>query len=137
MDKEPLSFSWSIPSQNPNIIVTQHKIARVVVFWPRIMYVNITLNTVVRERPDEKKNIYKILYLLGVKVRNMKMDLNIYGTWRRVGQWTLMMKMYDFFIRLCFLVAPYNNIKKSSLRWKIFDTLLYPATKQLSRIKKS
>ena len=24
--------------------------------------------------------------LLGVKVRNMKMDLNIYGTWRRVGQ---------------------------------------------------
>ena len=25
-------------------------------------------------------------YLLGVKVRNMKIDFNIYGTWRRVGQ---------------------------------------------------
>ena len=25
-------------------------------------------------------------YGLGVKVRNMKMDFNIYGTWRRVGQ---------------------------------------------------
>ena len=25
-------------------------------------------------------------YLLGVKVRNMKMDLNIYGTWRWVEQ---------------------------------------------------
>ena len=24
--------------------------------------------------------------ILGVKVRNMKMDFNIYGTWRRVGQ---------------------------------------------------
>ena len=24
-----------------------------------------------------------ILHTLGVKVRNMKMDLNIYGTWRR------------------------------------------------------
>ena len=23
---------------------------------------------------------------LGVKIRNMKMDLNIYGTWLRVGQ---------------------------------------------------
>ena len=26
------------------------------------------------------------IYILGVKVQNMKMDLNIYGTWRRVGQ---------------------------------------------------
>ena len=26
------------------------------------------------------------LPILGVKIRNMKMDLNIYGTWRRVGQ---------------------------------------------------
>ena len=28
----------------------------------------------------------KYIYNLGVKLRNMKMDLNIYGTWRRVGQ---------------------------------------------------
>ena len=27
-----------------------------------------------------------VVSLLGVNVRNMKMDLNIYGTWRRVGQ---------------------------------------------------
>ena len=32
-----------------------------------------------------------VLCMLGVKVRNMKMDFNIYGTWRRVGQLTLMM----------------------------------------------
>ena len=37
------------------------------------------------------------LWSLGVKVRNMKMDFNNGGTWRRVGQWTLMMKIYDFF----------------------------------------
>ena len=34
---------------------------------------------------------------LGVKVRNMKMDFNIGGTLRRVGQWALMMKINDFF----------------------------------------
>ena len=32
----------------------------------------------------------------------------------------LMMKMYDFFIRLSRLVAQYNNVKKSSRRWNIF-----------------
>ena len=48
---------------------------------------------------------------IGVKVRNMKMDFNIYGTWRQVGQWTLMMKIYDFFfIRLSHLVTPYNIV---------------------------
>ena len=61
------------------------------------------------------------MYVLGVQVRNMKMDLNIYGTWRWVG--SLMMKMYDFFIRLSRLVAPYNNVKKSSQRWNIFYIL--------------
>ena len=34
---------------------------------------------------------------LGVKVRNIKMDLNIYGTWRQVTFEKLMMKIYDFF----------------------------------------
>ena len=38
-----------------------------------------------------------IIYILGVKVQNMKMDFNIYGTWRRVGQWTLMMKNGVFY----------------------------------------
>ena len=35
---------------------------------------------------------------IGVKVRNMKMNLNIYGTWRRVTFEKLMMKIYDFFL---------------------------------------
>ena len=35
-------------------------------------------------------------WTLGVQVRNMKMDINTGGTWHRVGQWTLMMKTYDF-----------------------------------------
>ena len=48
-------------------------------------------------------HFWATLLRLGVKVRNMKMDLNIYGTWRWVGQWTLMMKrgtellLSDFF----------------------------------------
>ena len=63
------------------------------------------------------------------------MDFNTGGTCYWVRQWTLMMKIYDFFIRLSRLVAQYNNIKKSSPRWKIFDILLYRATNQLSRIK--
>ena len=37
-------------------------------------------------------------YAIGVKVQNMKMDINTEGTWHRVGQWTLMMKIYDFFL---------------------------------------
>ena len=40
---------------------------------------------------------YLATLVLGVKVRNMKMDFNTGGTWRRVGQWTLIMKTYDFF----------------------------------------
>ena len=39
-----------------------------------------------------------LLYTLGVKVRNMKMDLNIYGTWHWVTFEKLMMKIYDFFL---------------------------------------
>ena len=35
--------------------------------------------------------------MLGVKVRNMKMYLNIYGTWHQVTFEKLMMKIYDFF----------------------------------------
>ena len=37
------------------------------------------------------------LCILGVKVWNMKMDFNTGGTWHWVGQWTLMMKIYDLF----------------------------------------
>ena len=48
--------------------------------------------------------------LLGVKVRNLKMDFNTGDTWRQVGQWTLMMKIYDFFYSAKPLVALYNNM---------------------------
>ena len=34
---------------------------------------------------------------LGVNIRNMKIDFNIYGTWRLVMFEKLMMKIYDFF----------------------------------------
>ena len=74
----------------------------------------------------------KVRYdILGVKVRNMKMNFNTGGTWHWFGQWTLMIMI--FFIWLNRLVALYNNIKKSSRRWKIFYILLlllYKATKQ-------
>ena len=52
----------------------------------------------------------KSQYILGDKVRNMKMDFNTGGTWRRVGQWTLMMKIYDFFVWLSLLVTPHNIV---------------------------
>ena len=48
----------------------------------------------------------------------------------------LMMKIYDFFFRLSRLVTPYNTVQKSLRRWKIFYSILYGVTKQLSRIKK-
>ena len=38
---------------------------------------------------------------------------NIYGTWRQVTFEKLMMKVYDFFIRLSRLVTPYNIVQKS------------------------
>ena len=45
-------------------------------------------------------NIYVVYvpWKVGVKVQNMKMDFSTGGTWRLVGQWTLMMKIYDFFL---------------------------------------
>ena len=60
---------------------------------------------------------------------------NIYGTWRRVTFEKLMMKN-DFFIRLSRLATPYNIVQKSLRRRKIFYTILYGVTKQLSQIKK-
>ena len=52
-----------------------------------------------------------LVYIVGVKVRNMKMDFNTGGTWSRVGQWTLMIKINDFFfIRLSRYQAMNNNM---------------------------
>ena len=44
----------------------------------------------------KKCNKRYVVSRLGVKVRNMKMDFNIYGTWRWVMFEKLMMKIYDF-----------------------------------------
>ena len=38
------------------------------------------------------------IYLLGIQIRNMKMVLNISGTWRWVTFEKLMMKIYDVFL---------------------------------------
>ena len=87
-----------------------------------------------------ESNVLKILLRrlqLVIQILNMKMVFNLYGTWRRVTFEKLMMKMYDFFIRLSRLVTPYNIVQKSLRRWKIFYTILYRVTKWLSRIKKA
>ena len=43
------------------------------------------------------------LCVLVVKIWNLKMDFNTGGTWRWDGQWTLMMKIYEFMI---FFIRP-------------------------------
>ena len=64
----------------------------------------------IKKNPQQHLYLILVQYTLGVKVRNMKMDLNIYGTWRRVTFGKLMMKIYDFFIRLSHLVTLYNIV---------------------------
>ena len=46
----------------------------------------------------QNSHIHMYLIALGVKVRNMKMDFNAGGTWRRVG-WAMKTdnKIYDIF----------------------------------------
>ena len=34
---------------------------------------------------------------LGVKIQNLKVDFKTWGTWRQVGQWILIMNIYDIF----------------------------------------
>ena len=76
---------------------------------------------------------FDILPRLGIQIRNMKMVFNIYGTWRLVMFEKLMMKIYDFFIRLCRLVALYNNMLKIFHLRNDFYILLY---RQLNDIAK-
>ena len=70
-----------------------------------------------------------LLCTLGIQIRNMKMVFNTYGTGRWVMFEKLMMKIYDFVIRLSRLVTPYayNIVQKSLQIWKIFYTILYGA----------
>ena len=89
------------------------------VIWARFgnMYPENSEHWVPRSEPwnfepriDWTSQRIKPHYKLGVKVWNMKMDFNTEGTWRRVGQWTLMMKIYDFFIRLSRYQAIHNSM---------------------------
>ena len=65
--------------------------------------VSENLTTYTTDHLTQKRSVQILLLLnseacrLGVKVRNMKMDFNIYGTWRQVTFEKLMMKIYDFF----------------------------------------
>ena len=52
----------------------------------------------------------RYICILGIQIRNMKIVFNIYGTWRRVMFEKLIMKIYDFFIRLSHLVTLYNIV---------------------------
>ena len=63
-----------------------------------------------------------LTYRVGVKLRNMKMDFNTGGTWRRVGQWTLMMKIYDLLYSSKLLS---NNKCKNHSEDGIFFTYYY------------
>ena len=52
---------------------------------------------------QKQKNFMKLhnfflVYRVGVKVQNMKMDFNTGGTWRQIGQSTLMMKICDILL---------------------------------------
>ena len=58
---------------------------------------NPTQEDLGKESCLKKIGLVCAIYILGVKVRNMKMDFNTGVTWCRFGQQTLMMKMYDFF----------------------------------------
>ena len=65
-----------------------------------------------------------VLQRVGVKVRNLKMEFNTGGTWHRVGQQTLIMKIYVFFIQLSRLVSVCNNINKKREDGRFLFTIL-------------
>ena len=79
--------------------------------------------------------IHGIHTTLGVKIRNLKVNFKTGGTWRWVGQWSLIMNIYDFFIRLSRLVTKHPRINKNLLSsWFLFIRQHF-VTKWLSRIK--
>ena len=56
------------------------------------------------------KMLLHTLCSVGIQIRKMKMVFNFYGTWRQVALEKLMIKIYDFFIRLSRLVTQYNIV---------------------------
>ena len=57
-----------------------------------------------------RKFTWYIICILGAKFWNMKMDFKTGGTWNWVRQWTLMMKIYDFCIRLSHYQVYWPNL---------------------------
>ena len=75
--------------------------------------------------------------MLGVKIRNLKVNFMIGGTWRRVVQRSLIMNIYNFFIRLSRLVTKRWRINKNREDRRFLFKRGCFVTKRLSRIKKS
>ena len=71
-------------------------------------------------RDCQHKRDLKQEWLLGVKVRNLKMDFITGGTLRRVKQSTLITTIYKKIIQLSHLVTKHVYIKKSSFFAMIF-----------------
>ena len=72
---------------------------------------------------------------IGVKIQNLKVDFKTGGTRRWVGQWTLIMNIYDFFIRLSHLVSKRRRINKNLPSSRFLFMRKRFETKRLSRIK--
>ena len=87
-------------------------------YWPYVL-IKFTFWLLLRKKPKYAYYIiysftkFSTMFRLGVRVRNMKMDFGIYGTWRWVGQWILMMKIYDIFFRAKFFSCLVKNLPSS------------------------
>ena len=66
----------------------------------------------------------------------MKVDFKTGGTWRRVGQCTLIMNSYDFFILLSRLVSKRRHINKNREVGRFFLICHHFEIKRLSQINK-
>ena len=80
----------------------------------------------------EKMSI--ILYegpILGVKIRNLKVNSKTGGTWRQVRQWTMIMNIYDFFYSTYLLSLKTPAYKQKSSIFAIFFIRRHFETKRL------
>ena len=78
-----------------------------------------------------------VLRIVGVKIQNLKVNFMTGGTWRQVGQWSLILNIYVFFIRLSRLVTKCPHINKNLLSMRFLFIHWCFVTKRLSRIKKT
>ena len=76
---------------------------RISIFWnlPTLYFISLQVLLFVKIK---KAKIY-VYCILGIKIRNLKIDFNTRGSQHRVKQWTLIMMIYDNMISLSRLVA--------------------------------